>query len=260
MKLTEHFDMTFGIRLHTAHALASHVILTRNRASPCLIPSHSSSPPEDYHLSSNILGFHSTGTPSPLPPNTCEVSDSILIAPFQSGEQNFNFHGSCEHILVTACESQDLPEFVITVDFLSSNLDMGRVGVRIGEKTIVILEDLSLQSTNLGDPISFVDNIVSYPDGIEITEGGNESTINLSAFGLQVTRRVGLQNILVVNASSLTLDVCGLCGTLQGVLLYGDRRRVAAFGNRIEIEQFADSWRVNPSDQFLREERRDCSE
>ena len=137
---------------------------------------------------------------------------------------------------------------------------MGRVGVRIGEKTIVILEDLSLQSTNLGDPISFVDNIVSYPDGIEITEGGNESTINLSAFGLQVTRRVGLQNVLVVNASSLTLDVCGLCGTLQGVLLYGDRRRVAAFGNRIEIEQFADSWRVNPSDQFLREERRDCSE
>ena len=206
-----------------------------------------------------MLSFHSTVPPSPAPPGTCEVSDSILISPFQSGEQNFNFHGTCEHILVTACESPDLPEFVITVDFLSSNLDMGRVGIRIGDKTIVISEDLSLQSTNLGDPISFSDNVVSYPDGIVITEEGNETTINLSLFGLQVTRKVGLQNVLVVNASGLLLDVCGLCGTLEGVLLYGDRRRVAAFGNRIEIEQFADSWRVNPIDQFLREERRDCS-
>ena len=206
-----------------------------------------------------MLSFHSTVPPSPAPPGTCEVSDSILISPFQSGEQNFNIHGTCEHILVTACESPDLPEFVITVDFLSSNLDMGRVGIRIGDKTIVISEDLSLQSTNLGDPISFSDNVVSYPDGIVITEEGNETTINLSLFGLQVTRKVGLQNVLVVNASGLLLDVCGLCGTLEGVLLYGDRRRVAAFGNRIEIEQFADSWRVNPIDQFLREERRDCS-
>ena len=69
-----------------------------------------------------------------------------------------------------------------------------------------------------------------------------------------------LQNILVVNATSLGTDVCGLCGTLEGSLLYRDRRRVARIGNRSEIQEFADSWRVNPREEFLREERRECGE
>ena len=208
------------------------------------------------HLSS-WLCF--TGTPPPIPPSTCEVSDTLLIAPFQSQGLNFNFRGICEHVLVTACGGQDPPEFVVTVDFLSSNLDMGRVGIRIGEKRIVILEDLSLQLTNLGDPISVALDVIRYPDGVVITQKNNESTIDLTGFGLQVSRRMDDQNILVVNATRLQTDVCGLCGTVDGSLLYGDRRRVARIGNRSEIQQFADSWRVNPREQFLREERRECS-
>ena len=200
-----------------------------------------------------------TGTSSPIPPSTCEVSDTLLIAPFQSQGQNFNFRGICEHVLVTACGGQDQPEFVVTVDFLSSNLDMGRVGIRIGEKRIVILEDLSLQLTNLGDPISVALDVTRYPDGIVITRKNNKNTIDLTGFGLQVSRRMDDQNILVVNATRLQTDVCGLCGTVEGSLLYGDRRRVARIGNRSEIQQFADSWRVNPREQFLREERRECS-
>ena len=202
----------------------------------------------------------STATPSPVPPSTCDVSDTLLIAPFQDRGQNFNFRGICEHVLVTACEGQEPPEFVVTVDFLSSNLDMGRVGVRIGEKRIVILEDLSLQLTNLGDPISIALDVARYPDGIVITQKSNESTIDLARFGLQVSRRMDLQNVLVVNATSLGTNVCGLCGTLEGLLLYRDRRREARIGNRSEIQEFADSWRVNPREEFLREERRECSE
>ena len=126
------------------------------------------------------------GTSSPIPPSTCEISDTLLIAPFQSQGQNFNFRGICEHVLVTACGGQDQPEFVVTVDFLSSNLDMERVGIRIGEKRIVILEDLSLQLTNLGDPISVALDVTRYPDGIVITRKNNENTLEIPNIGINV--------------------------------------------------------------------------
>ena len=206
------------------------------------------------------------GLPSP---GICIVEDSVVVSPFQARaleqdqDQEFSFHGTCEHILVTNCDFDPL-HFAITIDFLASNLDMGRVGVRLNEKRIVIRENLTLELINLGQPVSSNDTAVEYLDGIVITQAENQTTIFLRNFGIQIHRlRDGDDNTLVVNASRTDTpvpEVCGLCGTLEGELLFSDRSTTASIVDRSEVDRFADSWRVNPGEQFLREQRRECGE
>lgn len=195
------------------------------------------------------------------PPAVCQVEDPILITPFQNRmgtDQNFNFHGTCEHILVTMCDTNP-SDFAIAVDFLASDLEMGRVGVRLGDKRIVITESLSLQLTNLGDPISQDGTTIEYADNIFVSQDGDQVTVFLANFDVRITRMRAGENSLVVSISRVGApEVCGLCGTLEGVLLHSDRSSVADIVSRTAVEVFADSWRVVPGEQFLREERREC--
>ncbi len=54
-------------------------------------------------------------------------------------------------------------DFTITADFIASDLDMGRVGVRLGNQTIVIDEELNVSVDNFGDPESN-DGVISVYD------------------------------------------------------------------------------------------------
>ena len=201
----------------------------------------------------------------PLPP-VCRVDDSILITPFQRtapGDLNFNFQGSCEHVLLSSCDTNP-PDFAITLDFLPSDLAMGRIGIRLSEIHIIIHEDLTVSSENLGDPISSNDSLTTtYENGITVsTQEENETMVFIATLGVVVTRSqlASGANFLFINVSEggLLVAACGLCGTLEGVLLHSDRVSVARLDDRTQIEAFADSWRVNPGEQFLREQRNEC--
>ena len=193
------------------------------------------------------------------------MEDSIIVSPFQARrleqDQDFSFHGTCEHILVTNCNF-DPVHFTVTVDFLSSNLDMGRVGIQLKERRIIIKENLSLELINLGDPVSSNETATEYLDGIVVIREVNQTTVYLRNLDIQIYRlRDGDENALVVNASRLgspVREVCGLCGTLDGELLFSDRSTTASILDRSQVDRFADSWRVNPGEQFLREQRREC--
>ena len=211
-----------------------------------------------------LILYTTIGPPSP---GICIVEDSITVSPFQARrleqDQDFSFHGTCEHILVTNCDF-DPVHFAITIDFLASNLDMGRVGVRLNEKRIIIMENLTLELANLGQPVSSNETAVEYSDGIVIIQEENRTTVYLRNLDVQIHRlRDGDENTLVVNASRMdspVREVCGLCGTLEGELLFSDRSTTASILDRSQVDQFADSWRVNPGEQFLREQRRECGE
>lgn len=68
-----------------------------------------------------VLPFHNKGTPSP---------------------PAYAFRGVCEHVLVKTCDGD---QFTIAGDFLSENLATGRVGIRSGDNSYIINEDLSVR-------------------------------------------------------------------------------------------------------------------
>ena len=191
----------------------------------------------------------------------CVVEDSILITPFQdpsSTQQSYTFHGTCEHILLENCLLNP-SDFRITIDFASSNLDIGHVGVKQRNMEIVILEDFSTRLTNLGDPV--LDNsdnsTLRFSDGIVIHSDRDTVVVELQTFGVTLTRSLGLLNLSLIGTGSLR-ETCGLCGDQSGSLLFSDRTKEVVISNRSSIDQFADSWRVNPGEQFLRESSKDC--
>ena len=190
----------------------------------------------------------------------CKVEDSILITPFQgpsSTQQSYTFHGTCEHILLENCLLNP-SDFRITVDFVSNNLDIGHVGVKLGRKEIVILEDLSFRFTNLGDPMfENSDNSTLRFSDVIIIRSDMSVVVELQTLGVIVTRLLGLINVNLTGTGSLQ-ETCGLCGGLSGPLIFRDRTTEAIIGNRSSIDQFADSWQVNPGEQFLREASKEC--
>ena len=191
----------------------------------------------------------------------CTVEDSILITPFQdpsSIQQSYTYHGTCEHILLENCLFNP-SDFRITIDFVSSNLDIGRVGVKLGSTEIVILEDFSTRLTNLGDPVfeSSDNSTLKFSDSIVIHSDSGVLVVELQTLGVILTRSLGLLN-LSLTRTGLLRETCGLCGDQSGSLLFSDRTTEAVINNRSSINQFADSWRVNPGEQFLRESSREC--
>lgn len=191
-------------------------------------------------------------------PFVCKVEDSTLISPFQSsvsGTRNYSFHAACEHILVSTCDTDPF-DFTVNVDFITSDLDIGRVGVRLSNTTIVINENLNVTAINLGDP-ELMDGTST--SNISITQNPSQVEITLQEFGVKLIRVRNGTNTLYVNVTrgSASIKFCGLCGMLNGTLVYSDQKTTA---NSLDMEMFAESWRVNPNEQFLREHVRDCGE
>ena len=153
-------------------------------------------------------------------------------------------------------------DFAITVDFLPSNLDLGRVGVRFdGGGKIVINEDFNVTIMNLGDPISQDGGTTEYADNITITEVSSSVVIRLDNYGLEISRVRDGENALYIDTTTdeVIAQYCGLCGA-NGTLLYRDRETTASIMNRMEVEMFADSWQATPSEQFLRDRTRERGE
>lgn len=194
--------------------------------------------------------------------SVCRVENSILITPFQGpssiGQQSYTFHGTCEHILLENCLLNP-SDFHVTIEFVSSNLDIGRVGVKLRSMEIVILEDFSTRLTNLGNPVfASLDNSTRrFNDGIIVHRDIDMVVVELQTLGVILTRSEGLLNLNLTGTGSLR-ETCGLCGDQSGSLLFSDRTKEAIISNRSSIDLFADSWRVNPGEQFLRESSKEC--
>ena len=163
----------------------------------------------------------------------------------------------CEHIVLTTCSGSE--SFSVNADYSEESLTLARVGVQYNTTTIIVIisDSLVVNAQNLGTPISQSGSTTEYPNQIFITENSNEIIVDIRRVGVKLTITLSTLQI-EVSSGALSGDFCGLCGRLNGDLVYSDRTTVADITNRMNIEQFTNSWRA--VDVFLRDVARDiCS-
>ena len=189
----------------------------------------------------------------------CQV-DGLSIFPYDQTVSQISYllRDVCEHTLLTTCSGPE--RFSINVDYSEESLNLARAGVQYNTTIIVVIIDdsgLSLITQNLGSNISQSGQTTEYPNQIFITQSSDEIIIDVRRVGVRLTvSQSGLQ--VQVSSGALSGDFCGLCGRLNGELLYSDRTTIADITDRVDIQQFTNSWRAD--DIFLRDAPRNiCS-
>lgn len=186
--------------------------------------------------------------------------NGLSIFPYdQTGSQiSYLLRDVCEHTLLTTCSGSEM--FSVNADYSEESLNLARAGVQYNTTIIVVVIDdsgLSLITQNLGTIVSQSGQTTEYPNQIFITQSSDEIIIDVRRVGVRLTvSQSGLQ--VEVSSGALMGDFCGLCGRLNGELLYSDRTTIADITDRMDIQLFTNSWRAD--DMFLRDTPRNiCS-
>ena len=188
----------------------------------------------------------------------CRIEGQSIFPYGQTGSQiSYLLRDVCEHTVLTTCSGSE--KFSVNVDYSEESLNLARVGVQYNTTIIIIIigNGLTVSAQNLGNLVSQTGSTEEYPNQIFITHEGNQIILDLRRVGVNLT--VSLSTLRVeVTSGALSGDFCGLCGELDGDLVYSDRTTVADITNNMDIQQFTDSWRA--MDPFLRDvDRTICS-
>ena len=183
------------------------------------------------------------------------------VFPFsQTGSQtSYMLTDVCEHTVLTTCRDSD--DFTINIDYSEGTLNMDRVGIKYNTSTIIMVKDpISIDLKGIGEPISQSGRTIEYANQIFITQRSARIVVELRRLGVRV-RCTSSELQIETFAGTLSGDLCGLCGRLNGHLVYSDRTTVADITDQQDILQFTNSWRALPLDMFLRDEaRKECGE
>ena len=156
---------------------------------------------------------------------------------------SYNFHGTCEHVLTAPCNT-DLYEVV--GDFLQSDLSLGRVGLRLPDYYAIIDEDLRIIEEG------------NKPDNVRLSETENQTSVSIFDESNLIVSVIHTVDQIVITSAVDGGELCGLCGSINGSLISSDGARAKDVANKLEIDVFASSWLVEPSEQILREYRIEC--
>ncbi len=174
-----------------------------------------------------------------------------MVSPFSTNLQ-YHFRGFCEHILLSFC-NKSISDLEIVGDYISSDLNIGRIGAKVGDRVFVYTESGDVEVRNAA-VIGVNGNTTEYEGGVTVTTEGDQVLIEIDIFNNQV-----LITASPVSYSIQLLDTgvktCGLCGSLDGTLLLRDGM-VADIMSVTEVNEFAFSYIVHPNNQILREEHR----
>ncbi len=181
----------------------------------------------------------------------CSITSPLMITPFSISQQ-YHFSGTCEHTLFSFC-NESLPDLEIVGDFLSSDLSNGRIGVKLGDRVFVYMEDGNIEVRNAA-VISVSGNTTEYEGGVSVTIENNQVVFAIDVFARQVFVTASPDSFNI-QFPGVGLETCGLCGSLDGTLLYSDGT-VADIMSIEEVNDFASTYVVQAADQVLREEQR----
>ena len=183
----------------------------------------------------------------------CEISSPMRVTSF-SADSAYSFSGACDHWLVTPTATITDLTFSVAVNFVEEDLMIGRVTVRYGNLELVStdggdaesnVEALSSEETTEGIIFTFSNNVVATTgDGFNLVELGDISVTVRHTYA-----PVGAEGIEIVfgDVSSVPTAV-GLCGSVEGVLVFGDgSNQVADPSNLERLQQFSSSWLLPPS-------------
>lgn len=170
------------------------------------------------------------------------------------------FRGSCDHYLLRACTG--LEDFSIAVDFTANDLSSGRIGMRYGERSIVSTETGEIIVRNV-DSVRTEGDAEVYDDKLYVYRENDSNRIEFHMTGIISILHVydGSNNYFQVTVTdNFPITTCGLCGNRNGTLLHANLLTVAKIENAAEVAEFANSYLVEPSQQYLRGQRRECGE
>ena len=209
--------------------------------------------------------YYSTGV-SAVP--VCLIQDAMVVTPFVRSlavSPSYSYQSSCEHVMITQCRME--PIFTVNINH---NLAISMVAVRIESSFILVeVDKLNYSTENLGtgDPIMGGGEI--YNGTVSIVPASNSGRkflrIELLDIGLKIAISNDLANstfTVAVNVSGYKRDVfgelCGLCGTPDGSLLYSDHETRLTSRTTELVKDFVKSWLVNPEDQITKDNSTEC--
>lgn len=186
----------------------------------------------------------------------CAVEDSMVVTPFPkplASSSSYCYHGNCERIVLRECNLTS--SFVVTADHSPNNLMLSRVGIRVKDSVVLISEDLNVMVDNQGSQndiaVSQTNDTVSQTVSVSINSLGLDIAITYN--------KVLANKTLLVNATNYNgKTVCGLCGMLDGTLVYSDGKTQVTARDKNVITTFAKSWLVNPGEHIVGEDRQEC--
>ena len=197
----------------------------------------------------------------------CKALDSLVIEPFHSTDgisDSFMIHSPCEHILLSMCDAISYQSLLrVTVNYNPSNFELSGLAVHINQThTITIFREGIVELTNFTDQLIFTNETHTlYSNGVSINKKESYINIELEIFGVEIKRFFGEENRVEISPmieGGLQVDVCGLCGTVSGQLMYSDRITEAVSIDGNLIDDFADSWQVSPQEVLLGQQGEEC--
>ena len=188
----------------------------------------------------------------------------MIVEPFRNSFallDSYTYHSSCEHTLLITCDLFDPQPLSISVNHNPSDLNLLGLAIHMRNKRMVLYQDGFAELTNVGDAIFRNETHTQYSDGLTIIEEGRLVSIILAESNIKVEVFFGVNDREVrieITEKTAVLNYCGLCGTSSGTLLYSDRNETADIVDQASVEEFAQSWRVDPREQVLMQQGQEC--
>ena len=113
----------------------------------------------------------------------CSVTEPLMVSPFQS-PNSYNFRGTCEHVLLSSCNGTT--DFRITVDFLQSELDNGRIGALYDGGMYISKEDGTFEVDSDTGIISSNGNTTVYDRNVAVTTASGRTTVDFQDLGVTI--------------------------------------------------------------------------
>ena len=172
-------------------------------------------------------------------PLVCTLLDSLVLQTINE-EHTFSISEGCERKLVTTCDEQIL-DLEIRVDFFQNNFTSTKVSIFYEGETVIIDDNFTL------DPATPPNSEILYESDTSM------ASVSIPQIMLVVTRNL---TVLTISSDNISLPLAGLCGCTDGKLYFPDCNSTVDIGQG--LDSFKQSYKVKPSDQILRGERKEC--
>ena len=198
-----------------------------------------------FKNSTYAIHFYSTEIDDEVPVGqTCTLFNNFVLQTFSNRKidgYSFDISEGCERKLVTTCDKDEV-DLEIRVDFFKNDFSSTQVAILYKGVNVIIDEKLT------------VTPVVSPSTEIVYNLSPNLASVSIPEIALVVRNNTALT--IFINKTSLPL--AGICGDLNEQLLFPDCARKVGEGEN--LKSFKKSYKLKPSDQMLRGERKECGE
>ena len=174
----------------------------------------------------------------------CQIEgQSIYPYSLNLRQTSYLLREPCEHTVLTFCSGSE--KLFINVDYSEKSLTLATVGIYCNTTKIIITVRGSFVMTahNLEDVVSQSGSTTEYSNQIYVTQVNNELFVDIRCVGVKLTISPFVLQVKV-SLGALNGDFCGLCGRLNGELVYSDGTTIADILNDTSIQEFTKSWRA----------------